>query len=157
MSLETGIAAQVEQLLQGPIAGLGYELLEVQYRHEGRWMLRLVIEGPQGVNLDACGAVSELAGRVLDVEDSIPHEYVLEVSSPGLLRPLTSPRHFAQSVGKIARMHLAPGVLAERKNRTVRGKIEGIDGEEVIIDEVGGTRLRLPHAALKSARLDPDL
>ena len=157
MSHDEGVAAQVEQLLERPIAGLGYLLLEVQYRHEGRWMLRLVIDGPQGVGLDACGAVSELVGRVLDVEDPIPHEYALEVTSPGLFRPLTSPRHFAQSIGKIARMHLAPGVLAERKNRTLRGKIEGIDGEDVIIDEIGGTRLRLPQAALKSARLDPDL
>ncbi|MBI3992374.1 MAG: ribosome maturation factor RimP [Candidatus Lambdaproteobacteria bacterium] len=147
----------MEQLLQRPIAGLGYELLEVQYRHEGRWMLRLVIDGPRGVDLDACGAVSELAGRVLDVEDPIPQKYALEVTSPGLFRPLTSPRHFAQSVGKVARMQLAPGVLPERKNRTLRGKIEGLDGEDVLIDEIGGNRLRLPQAALKSARLDPDL
>lgn len=154
---ESGISNRVQELLQRPVAGLGYELLEVQFRHEGRWMLRLVIDVPGGVTLEACGATSELAGRILEVEDPVGHEFSLEVTSPGLFRRLKELKHFEQSIGKIAKMRLAPDYLENRKNRTLRGEIGGVDGETVVINEIGGESIRLPHYALQSVRLDPDL
>jgi ribosome maturation factor RimP len=153
---ESDTAERVEALLQAPIAGLGFQLLEADFKFQGRWLLRLVIDSDKGINLVDCGAVSELAGRILDVEDPIEQEYSLEVTSPGVFRHLSTPRHFEQSVGKIFRCHLARGVMEERDNRMVRGKIEGVEGGEVVVSD-GGESLHLPIDALRSARLDPDL
>lgn len=156
MHSESEMAERVEALLQAPIAGIGFQLLEAEFRFRGRWLLRLVIDSDKGINLVDCGAVSELAGRILDVEDAIDQEYSLEVTSPGVFRPLKTLRHFEQSVGKIFRCRLASGVMEERNNRMVRGKIEGVEGGEVVVSD-GGESLHLPIDALRSARLDPDL
>jgi ribosome maturation factor RimP len=157
------LAGRIEHLLEAPIAHLGCRLLEVVYRHEGRWVLRLVIDkapvpgAPEAaVTLDDCGAVSEVAGRILDVEDPIPHPFALEVSSPGLFRPLRERRHFAQSLGKQARFTLAPGALPEHKERTLRGTIEAVE-ETAVRFAVAGGHLTVPLAVIRSARLDPDL
>lgn len=159
------IAARVEALLDAPVANLGCRLLEAIYRHEGRWVLRLVIDKPgapgatpeeQAVTLDDCGAVSEVAGRILDVEDPIPNAFSLEVTSPGVFRLLKEPRHFAQSVGKVVRFTIAPGVLPGRKERTVRGTLKAADAAHVEMD-LGEEQLSVPLDAVRSARLDPDL
>jgi len=157
MTQAAEIEGRVEALLAAPVTGLGFQLLEVQFRYESRWVLRLVIDGPQGVGLDACAAVSEVAGRVLEVEDPIPHEFTLEVSSPGLFRPLRAARHFAQSVGKRVRFQLAPGFLAERRERQVRGTLVALEDEETLVVDTAGETIRLPLAGVRAARLDPDL
>ena len=156
MAEEADIAARVEKLLAAPIAGLGFRLLDVQFRHEGRWVLRLMIDGGRGVTLDDCGAVSEVAGRVLDVEDPIPHHFSLEVTSPGLFRVLKERKHFAQCVGKVCRFTLAPGALPERTERTLRGTIEAV-GDDALTVAVEGAAVSVPLAAIRAARLDPDL
>lgn len=156
MQEEREIADRVEQLLEIPVEQAGYRLLEVQFRHEGRWVLRLVVDGDPAVTLDDLTAVSELAGRLLDVEDPIPQAFSLEVSSPGLTRPLREIKHFRQSIGKQAVITLAPGTLQERKQRRVRGIITGVT-EEVVHLEVEREILPLPLEAIRSARLDPDL
>jgi ribosome maturation factor RimP len=153
---EADIAARVEALLAGPIAAAGCRLLEVQYRQEGRWVLRLIVDRAPTVGLDELSAVSELAGRLLDVEDFIPHAYSLEVSSPGIFRPLREPRHFQQSIGKQVRLTLAAGFQDERRQRTLRGVIEAVEGETVRLAS-GEEVVQLPVSAIRSARLDPDL
>ena len=150
------IAARVESLLAGPIGTVGCRLLDVQFRQEGHWVLRLIVDRSPAIGMDDLGAVSELAGRLLDVEDLIPHAYSLEVSSPGIFRPLREPRHFQQSIGKQVRLTLAEGFQEERRQRTLRGVIEAVEGETVRLataDEV----VELTVAAIRSARLDPDL
>jgi ribosome maturation factor RimP len=73
----------------------GMELVEVEYRREARgWVLRLTIDKEGGITLDDCGRISQAVGRVLDVEDLISARYVLEVSSPGLTRPLRTEKDF---------------------------------------------------------------
>lgn len=157
MRREREIAEEVEHLLEAPVAALGYRLLEVQFRQEGRWVLRLLIDREGGgISLDDCGEVSELAGRLLDVEDFIPQAYALEVSSPGVFRRLRHRKHFEQSVGRIARFTLARDALPERRQRTLRGTIEAVTDEAVTLD-TPDERVTLPLAAIRSARLDPDL
>lgn len=156
MSQEVEIAARVERLLEKPIAALGLTLLEIQYRFEGRWTLRVFIESPDGVTLTDCSAVSELTGRILDVEDPIPNEFSLEVSSPGIFRPLKTEKHFRQSIGKIARFTLAKDFMPEEKDRVVRGEIEEVREEAVLVAKKDG-RVELPIAAIRTAKLDPDL
>lgn len=175
MTAELEIAGQVEALLAEPVAQEGFRLLEVQYRHEDDWVLRLLIErrDGSGISLDDCGAVSELAGRLLDVDDTVPQAYRLEVSSPGVFRPLRERRHFEQSVGREIRFTLAPEVLPERKERTVRGVLNAVaeDGTVTVTPEApprrgGGKRaaqaaapepITVPLAGIRKARLDPAL
>jgi ribosome maturation factor RimP len=150
------IAERVEHLLAEPIRSLGCRLLEVQFHEGPNSVLRLIVDREPAVGLDELSAVSELAGRILDVEDPIPQSYALEVSSPGLFRPLRERRHFEQSIGRPVRFTLAPEVLPERKERTLRGVLEAVEGERVRF-RVADQALELPLEAIRGARLDPEL
>jgi len=150
------IAERVESLLADAIAGLGYRLLEVQFHEGAGSVLRLIVDREPAVRLDDLGAVSELASRILDVEDPIPHAFSLEVTSPGLFRPLRERRHFEQSLGKVARLTLAPEVLPERKERTVRGVVLAVEGEGLRL-QLPDETLDVPLEGIRRARLDPDL
>ena len=159
MMEDTEIASRVERLLEAPIGQAGYRLLEVQFRHEGRWVLRLIVDREPAISMDGLTDVNELAGRLLEVEDPIPQAYSLEVSSPGLFRPLREIKHFRQSVGKWAKLTLAPdGPHTPRsgKKRQLRGVIRGVEGETVQL-EIEGERISLDKDQIRGARLDPDL
>jgi ribosome maturation factor RimP len=92
-------------LLEPLLEAEGYELLDVEYRQEsGRWVLRLFADKPGGVDLEDCVHLTSVVGPFLDVEDIIPQEYSLELSSPGVNRPLTKSRHFVQVLGKKIRV-----------------------------------------------------
>jgi len=150
------IAEQVERLLAEPIRGIGCRLLEVQFHAGQSAVLRLIVDREPAISLDELGAVSELAGRILDVEDPIPQTYALEVSSPGLFRPLRERRHFEQSLGKLVRLTLAPGVLPERRQRTLRGVLAAVE-QDVLRLEVEGETMNIPLDGVHAAKLDPDL
>lgn len=95
------ISKQVGDLVDTILEDLDYELIDVQYlSSRGRWVLRLFIDKPGGVTIDDCARVSGEIGDLIDIKDIIPHEYVLEVSSPGLDRPLKKEKHFHEAVGK---------------------------------------------------------
>jgi len=92
-------------LVEGILEDLGFELIDVEYlSSRGRWILRLYIDTEGGVTIDDCARVSGEIGDLIDVKDIIPHEYVLEVSSPGLDRPLKKEKHFLEAVGKKIRI-----------------------------------------------------
>lgn len=157
MSEETEIAEKAEALLQEPLHAQGYQLLDVQYYpFEGRQILRLLIDKPEGIGLNDCSAVSELAGRILEVEDPVPGQFSLEVSSPGIFRPLKRARDYHQAMGKLARFNLLPGAVPEGGGRFVRGVIVEVKEAELLV-ECEGKSLQLPMAGIRSARLDPDL
>ena len=156
MTLESEIAARVEKMLIEPVGAMGIRLLEVDYRFEGRWILRLTIDREQGVTLDDCGDVSELAGRVLDVEDPVPNEFSLEVTSPGMFRALREEKHYRQSIGKLARFNLKADQMLEIKERTLRGTIQQVQ-DGVLVVESNSEIIQLPVEAIASAKLDPDL
>ena len=89
------IVERVRAIADPILISEGMELVEVEYRREARgWVLRLTIDKEGGVTLDDCGRISQAVGRVLDVEDLISAPYVLEVSSPGLTRPLRTEKDF---------------------------------------------------------------
>lgn len=125
---------QVEALVLPVLDELGFELVEVQFRREQRgWVLRLTIDSRDGVSLDDCAAVSREVSQLLDIEDFIDQAYSLEVSSPGLDRPLKSMADFRRFIGRRARVKT----------------IEPIDGQYVLI----GT---IKHAAGETVTLDVD-
>ena len=95
------ITTQVSNLVGPILDGLGYELVDVAYASDfGRWILRLYIDKATCVTIDDCARVSREIGDLIDVKEIIDHEYVLEVSSPGLNRPLRKEKHFNQAIGK---------------------------------------------------------
>lgn len=162
MMEDAEIAGRVERLLETPIHQAGYRLLEVQFRHEGHWVLRLIVDKEPSIGMEALTDLNELAGRLLDVEDPIPQAYSLEVSSPGLFRPLREIKHFRQSVGKWAMLTLspdapnAPTTLGGRNKRRLRGIISAVEGETVELD-FEGEKISLHQGHIHRARLDPDL
>lgn len=142
--------------MQEPVGALGYQLLDVQYRFEGRWILRLLIDKPEGIGIDDCRAVSVLAGHILDVEDPVPSEFSLEVSSPGIFRPLKRPKDYQQAIGKMARFRLAPEAAEGGGKRTLRGTIVEVTESALLVNSEGKS-MELPLEGIRSARLDPDL
>jgi ribosome maturation factor RimP len=109
------VKAEVNRLIEPIIAEMGFELVQVEYLSEqGRWVLRVYVDADGGITLDDCARVSREIGHVIDVKDFIPHEYVLEVSSPGLNRPLVREKDFQRAVGKKVRLQMAKAVDRQR-------------------------------------------
>lgn len=146
--------AHLTALVCSAVEALGYELVGVEYlsRAKAGHLLRVYIDSPDGVGLADCEKVSHQVSGVLDVEDPIRGEYALEVSSPGLDRPLFELAHFQRFVGQVARVKLhAP--LDGRSN--YKGAILGVDSDDVLL-QVDGEQVRLPFAQVASARLVPE-
>jgi ribosome maturation factor RimP len=154
------IPEQVRRLLEPVLARDGYELVEVEWvRGGGRWTLRLFVDKPGGFGLDDCQAVSVLADPILDVADVIQPAYDLEVSSPGLERPLHKPSDYDRFAGQRARLKsygpvagTAPGSPA-RKHWT--GILKGFKDGAVEVD-VDGVLHRVPHDQIAKANLEHD-
>jgi ribosome maturation factor RimP len=145
--------ADLLNLLEPEIEAMGYELVALDVRTGGKGLLRLYIDGPDGVNLEDCERVSHQVSGLLDVEDPIPGEYTLEVSSPGLDRPLRKAAHFQRFEGHEARVRLK---LPRDGRKRFKGVIKdaGQDGFVLESDE-GSVRIDLDEIDL--ARLVPDL
>ena len=99
------LIARLTAMLEPVVADLELELVELQFRREpAGWVLRLVIDAPEGISLDDCSRVSREVGHLLEVEDPIEWPYRLEVSSPGLDRPLKRERDYVRCLGKKAKI-----------------------------------------------------
>ena len=144
-----GMRETLLKILEPVVNGLGYELVELEFQGK---LLRLYIDQPQGVTLDDCEKVSRQLSAVLDVADPIPGAYTLEVSSPGLDRPLRKPADFAARTGQRARVELT---LPLNGRRRFAGMLRGLENDEVLI-EVDGALFRLPFAQIGKARLAPE-
>ncbi|MCB1875202.1 MAG: ribosome maturation factor RimP [Chromatiales bacterium] len=140
-------------LLQPAVEGLGYELVGVQHITGGhRPVLRVYIDNEQGITVDDCEKVSRQVSAVLDVEDPIRGEYTLEVSSPGLDRPLMRPEHFQRFAGERVKLRLSRALDGRRK---FTGLLGGLDGDVVLLD-IDGETFRLPLELVEMARLVPE-
>jgi ribosome maturation factor RimP len=125
----------------------------VQYHaSRNRSLLRVYIDRAAGITLDDCARVSHQVSGVLDVEDPITGEYDLEVSSPGLDRPLFSREHFERFGGQRARVTLEAPIEGRRR---FTGELGGVRGDAVSV-WVDGEEYLLPFDAIASARLTPD-
>jgi ribosome maturation factor RimP len=147
------IKARLRGLLEPGVEALGYELLDLEIGGSGRIVLRLYLDAPGGIQVEDCERVSEYVSGVLDVEDPLPGAYTLEVSSPGLDRPLVRPEHFRRFLGSEVQVETRAPVDGRRR---FRGRlIEEHDGRIVI--ECERERVALALAELRSARLVPEL
>lgn len=154
----TGKATEICDLLAPTVAELGLELLGVEFQPTGNnALLRLYIDVAEGterhVAIEDCEAVSREVSAVLDVEDPIASQYTLEVSSPGIDRPLFTPAQFARFAGEQVKLNLRLPVDGRRR---FQARIEGVQGSEVALD-FEGRPMRVAHENIEKARLVPDL
>jgi ribosome maturation factor RimP len=149
------ILEKVRQLAAPLAAQEGLELIDVEIGGGGgRQTLRLFIDKAGGVSLDDCTSVSRAVSTALDVEDPLQGSYDLEVSSPGLDRPLRTPEHFEKFQGSKVRVKTF-GPVPECENRkTFVGILKGYGDGAVVVD-VDGKVFRIPHAQVSKANVEP--
>ena len=139
-------------LIQPTVEGLGYELVGIEYLAQGRHsVLRVYIDHEDGILVDDCANVSHQVSGLLDVEDPIKGNYSLEVSSPGLDRPLFELQHFVRFIGAQVQLRLHAPIEGRRK---LTGTIKEVDGEMVVID-MDGQEFRLSLDDIDTAHLVP--
>jgi ribosome maturation factor RimP len=141
-------------LLTPLVEGLGYELWELEYSPgRGSGLLRVYIDAEPGITLDDCERVSRAVSEVLDAEDPIPGQYTLEVSSPGLERPLRTAGQFARFAGETVYVETAQAIEGRRR---FRGSLAAVGAGTIEVD-VDGRRWTLPLSAIRKAHLAPQL
>jgi ribosome maturation factor RimP len=158
MELQTTL----EKLITPILAGFALELVDLELKGEGhRQVLRIFIDKPGGVNLDDCAEVSREISALFEVEDPIPGAYVLEVSSPGLDRPLKKLRDFERSVGRLVKLRthelLDPDGRGHQR-KTFVGELLGVEGTQIRLrqnDRRGGA-VSIAFDAIAKANLELD-
>jgi ribosome maturation factor RimP len=145
------VIEKVQGFVDSFLPSMGLELVEIQYRQENAdWVLRLFIDGPEGVGVDQCAKVSREMNTFLEVEDLINHAFTLEVSSPGLERPLRDAADFKRYAGKKARVKLRYPI---EDQKVFIGFIGESDEKEVELLLEDGTALRFLMDNVRKARL----
>lgn len=145
---------KLQALIEPLVESMGYELVLLEFSpHKGSAMVRLFIDAPAGITLGDCERVSREVEGVLDVEDPIPQNYRLEVSSPGLDRPLVKPAHYERFAGQVAKVQLIAPKAGRRK---FQGVLKGLKDGQVVLEttEAGTVELKLDE--IERARLVPD-
>ena len=144
----------IRALLAPVVESLGYELVGIEYAMQGRnSLLRVYIDSENGITLDDCSRVSHQLSGVLDVEDVIRGEYNLEISSPGLDRPLFTLEHFERFAGHQVNVKLATPIQGRRR---FRGLLRGVQDGNIII-MVDDNEMSLPFSTIDKANLVPEL
>jgi len=145
------IIEKIEEFAKTLLPSMGLELVEVQFRREGHgWVLRLFIDCETGITVDHCADVSREVSDFLDVEDLIEHQYNLEVSSPGLERPLKTVRDYERFIGRKAKIKLRESVDGEK---VYVGEIQSVQGESVELAVKDKGAVILPFEHIRKARL----
>jgi ribosome maturation factor RimP len=151
--IAVAISEQLEALFAPAVQALGCELWGIEYktRAQDGALLRVYIDKPDGILLEDCEKVSRQISSLLDVEDPISGEYTLEVSSPGMDRPLYKLAHYAQSQGEIAFIKLR---VAFEGRRNFKGLLKGVEADEVVL-EIDGEDYLLPYELIDKANIIP--
>ncbi|MBN1481564.1 ribosome maturation factor RimP [candidate division KSB1 bacterium] len=114
---------KLEEIIKPVLDEMGVELVELQYNRSKRSSLRLFVWEEGGISIDRCTAISRTISDLLDRKDVIDGRYILEVSSPGIDRPLVVQRDFERQIGRLVRIKL----LDENKSRIVKGRIDAVN------------------------------
>jgi ribosome maturation factor RimP len=146
---------RVVDIIQPFLGPEGFSLVDIAYKWEhGRWVLRIYIDKDGGVTVGDCAQVSRELGQLLDVEDIIPSSYSLEVSSPGLDRPLKKEEDFVKYAGKTVKIKTREYVLGRRN---FKGKLFGCKEGKVLVKVEGGEVFSIPHSLIIKANLEIEL
>jgi ribosome maturation factor RimP len=147
-----GKAAEVERLIAPSLEAMGFEIVRIQLTGNVEPTLQIMAERADGsMTVDDCVEISHTVSAILDVEDPIASAYELEVSSPGIDRPLTRLKDYERFAGFEARAELETPIEGRKR---FRGRIVGVEDEEVVLDDVEGeVRFRLPFRRIARAKL----
>lgn len=147
-------SAQLQQMIEPLLADLGLELVGIEYASSAAGgLVRVYIDEPEhGVGIDDCERASREISALLDVNDPIAGRYTLEVSSPGLERPLFTPAHFARFIGEQAKVTVG---LPLDGRRRFQGAIVAVEGDRITLDQ-DGKAVAIAHANIAKAHLLPD-
>lgn len=155
MKDSSGLIGRIRALAQPLVEAEGLELVGVEFQRERRgWVLRLYIDKEGGVTLADCEGVSHQLGDLLDVEDLIGHPYTLEVSSPGLDRPLTKEEDFIRFAGRLARVTTVRPLEGRRR---FLGRLKGVREGQILLEKEDGSVVAIPWGAIAKARLEIEL
>jgi ribosome maturation factor RimP len=141
------------KLIDPVVEGLGYECVGVEYSsHPKNGFLRVFIDKEGGVQMEDCTKVSHQISGVLDVEDPISGEYNLEVSSPGMDRPIFKVQQFERFIGQTVQVNLFKPVDGRRN---IKGVVEKVEGDDIFLQQDGQT-YKVAFQAMSKARIEPD-
>jgi len=150
MKLDSTVEMELGEL----VADEGLKLVATEVTGSGsKTVVRLIVDGPDGVNVDQCASVSRQASAILDVSDPIQHTYTLEVSSPGLDRKLYHRKDYERYLGRRITIRMEPSF---RAHRVVVGDLIAIDGDAVRIRLDSEEEITLPYDEVFEARLEVD-
>ncbi|MFC7372208.1 ribosome maturation factor RimP [Fictibacillus iocasae] len=142
------------ELVTPIVAEAGLELVDVEFQKEGKnWFLRVFIDSDKGIDIEECGLVSEKLSEKLDELDPIEQPYFLEVSSPGVERPLKKPEDVTKAIGKNVHMKLYESINGEK---AFEGLLKDFDGETVTLEikvKTAVRKVQFPYSKVASARL----
>ena len=152
------VTEQIEQMIQPLLEDLGCELVDLEYQREQRgWVLRFFLDKVGGINLDDCAMASREISSLLDVENVITTAYSLEVSSPGIERPLKKSEDFKRFSGQLAKIKTLDSIDpdASGKNRkTFIGTLSGLEGDDILLILKNTTdAIRIPLQQIDKANL----
>ena len=154
MTKKESYESRTEKFLLPLMQEHGFELVDVEYVKEGdTWYLRAYIDKEGGISLDDCELISRKVSDWLDKEEFIQDSYILEVSSPGLGRPLKKDKDFARSIGKDVEIRL---YKALNKSKEYTGILKAYDKESVLLQMEDGSDLSLLRADIALIRLALD-
>lgn len=152
---EGSIAERVQAIAERVAIDHGLELVHAEVAGpEGKPILRIFIDKPEGVTHEDCAEVSLHVGTILDVEDFIHAAYTLEVSSPGLERGLYKRQDYERFAGSLAKMKSRVPINGQRN---FRGRIVGVEGENVIFEDKTSGRVAVPLESIVKANLEIDV
>ena len=142
--------ALIADLITPTIEALGLVLWGIEHGSQGKFsLLRIYIDSENGITIDDCERVSRQVSAILDVEDPITGEYTLEVSSPGMDRPLFTEQQFASYLGEVASVRTRGPIDGRRK---FKGKIVEVSDGTVVM-EIDGESYQIPHSEIEKAAL----
>jgi ribosome maturation factor RimP len=144
---------QIEDLIEREVAQIiqqtPLELVDVEYTKDRDWYLRVFLDKPGGLEVEDCQWVSDQLGKRLDELDPIKESYIMEVSSPGLDRPLKKDRDFVRHIGDKVEIHTFTPVNGQK---TIVGKLLGLENNAIQVD-IGGAALTVPRDQTSQVRL----
>ncbi|MDK2820569.1 MAG: ribosome maturation factor RimP [Clostridia bacterium] len=145
------LTEKIKEMVVLDLSNMGYELVDLQYVKEGNcYILRLFIDQPTGIGLEDCEKVSKVVGEILDEKDPIPNSYYLEVSSPGLERPLKKEKDFIRFKGSKVKVRTFKPIEGQRN---FKGLLLGYEEGQVKIQLDEGRLLGIPLEQITTAKL----
>ena len=158
MVVMSGLPEKVEAEIEKIVSSEGLELVHVDYKRQGRgYLLRIDIDKEGGVNLEHCELISHQVSTYLDVEDPVPGEYELQVSSPGLDRKFYTNSDYQKFIGRLVRVKTSKAI---RGLHVIVGKLKAFDGEKIVVTDPVMKKdadYEIPLGDVKETRLEVEI